>query len=105
MALTSLYFDPPELVQGKSTTMVAVFQNQGTERVSDGSAIIKVDSQAREISLPDLEPGASCEVRENITLPEGRAKREMYLEVKAETKKAEARYDNNGQRIVISERK
>ena len=105
MALTSLYFDPPELVQGKSTTMVAVFQNQGTERISDGSAIIKVDSKAKEIPLPDLDPGASCEVREDITLPEGRAKREMYLEVRAETKRTEATLDNNGQRIVISERK
>ncbi|MBR5902395.1 S8 family serine peptidase [bacterium] len=105
MALTSLYFDPPDLVQGKSVTMVAVFQNQGTERVSDGSAIIKVDSGVKEIPLPALDPGASYEVREDLTLPEGRAKREMYLEVKVETKRAEARLDNNGQRIVISERK
>ena len=105
MALTSLYFDPPNLVQGQSVTMVAVFQNQGTERVSDGSAIIKVDSKTKEILLPALDPGASCEVREDLALPEGRAKREMYLEVKVETKRTEARLDNNGQRIVISERK
>ena len=55
--------------------------------------------------MPALDPGASCEVREDLALPEGRAKREMYLEVKVETKRTEARLDNNGQRIVISERK
>ena len=101
LALASLYFDPPELVQGGKTEMVAVFQNRGTERIVDGAAVVKVDDRETKELLPYLEPGASCEIRKEITLPEGRAKTEMYLEIKAETS-SDARYENNGQRISIS---
>jgi len=104
LALASLYFDPPELVQGGKTEMVAVFQNRGTGRIVDGAAVIKVDDSESKELLPHLEPGASCEIRKTIVLPEGRAKMEMYLEIKAETSSDE-RFENNGQRILISKEK
>ena len=104
LALASLYFDPPELIQGESTEMVAVFQNRGTERIVDGAAVIKIDEKEEKVLLPYLEPGASAEVRRSINLPEGRAKREMYLEIRADAS-SDARFENNGKRILISQGK
>jgi len=102
LALASLYFDPPELIQGGRTVLVALFENRGTERIADGAALIKIDDNLEEERLPLLEPGDSCEVRKELTLPEGRAKREMYLEIKASAD-GDARYENNGRRIMISQ--
>ena len=45
LALSSLYFDPPELIQGEKSEMVAVFQNRGTDRIVDGAAVIKIDDK------------------------------------------------------------
>ena len=104
LALASLYFDPPELIQGESTEMVAVFQNRGTERIVDGAAVIKIDDKIEKVLLPYLEPGASAEVRRSFNLPEGRAKREMYLEIKADAS-SDAHFENNGKRILISQGK
>ena len=104
LALASLYFDPPELIQGESTEMVAVFQNRGTERIVDGAAVIKIDDKIEKVLLPYLEPGASAEVRRSFNLPEGRAKREMYLEIRADAS-SDARFENNGKRILISQGK
>lgn len=104
LALASLYFDPPELIQGESTEMVAVFQNRGTERIVDGAAVIKIDEKEEKVLLPYLEPGASAEVRRSINLPEGRAKREMYLEIRADAS-SDAHFENNGKRILISQGK
>lgn len=104
LALASLYFDPPELIQGESTEMVAVFQNRGTERIVDGAAVIKIDDKVEKVLLPYLEPGASAEVRRSFNLPEGRAKREMYLEIKADAS-SDAHFENNGKRILISQGK
>ena len=104
LALASLYFDPPELIQGESTEMVAVFQNRGTERIADGAAVIKIDDKVEKVLLPYLEPGASAEVRRSFNLPEGRAKREMYLEIKADAS-SDAHFENNGKRILISQGK
>ena len=101
LALSSLYFDPPELIQGEKSEMVAVFQNRGTERIVDGVAVIKIDDKEEKVLLPYLEPGASAEVRRSFNLPEGRAKKEMYMEIKAEAS-SDARYENNGKRILIS---
>ena len=104
LALAGLYFDPPELIQGESTEMVAVFQNRGTERIVDGAAVIKIDDKVEKVLLPYLEPGASAEVRRSFNLPEGRAKREMYLEIKADAS-SDAHFENNGKRILISQGK
>ena len=104
LALASLYFDPPELIQGESTEMVAVFQNRGTERIVDGAAVIKIDDKIEKVLLPYLEPGDSAEVRRSFNLPEGRAKREMYLEIRADAS-SDARFENNGKRILISQGK
>lgn len=104
LALASLYFDPPELIQGESTEMVAVFQNRGTERIVDGAAVIKIDDKIEKVLLPYLEPGASAEVRRSFNLPEGRAKREMYLEIRADAS-SDAHFENNGKRILISQGK
>lgn len=104
LALASLYFDPPELIQGESTEMVAVFQNRGTERIVDGAAVIKIDEKEEKVLLPYLEPGASAEVRRSFNLPEGRAKREMYLEIRADAS-SDAHFENNGKRILISQGK
>ena len=93
-----------ELIQGESTEMVAVFQNRGTERIVDGAAVIKIDEKEEKVLLPYLEPGASAEVRRSINLPEGRAKREMYLEIRADAS-SDARFENNGKRILISQGK
>ena len=101
LALSSLYFDPPELIQGEKSEMVAVFQNRGTERIVDGAAVIKIDDKEEKVLLPHLEPGASAEVRRSFNLPEGRAKKEMYMEIKAEAS-SDAKYENNGKRILIS---
>ena len=104
LALSSLYFDPPELIQGESTEMVAVFQNRGTDRIVDGAAVIKIDDHEEKVLLPHLEPGTSAEVRRSFNLPEGRAKREMYLEIRADAS-SDAHYENNGKRILISQGK
>ena len=104
LALSSLYFDPPELIQGESTEMVAVFQNRGTDRIVDGAAVIKIDDHEEKVLLPHLEPGASAEVRRSFNLPEGRAKREMYLEIRADAS-SDAHFENNGKRILISQGK
>ena len=104
LALASLYFDPPELIQGESTEMVAVFQNRGTDRIVDGAAIIKIDDHEEKVLLPHLGPGASAEVRRSFNLPEGRAKREMYLEIRADAS-SDAHFENNGKRILISQGK
>ena len=102
LALTSLFFDPPKLIQGQTTEAVVVLQNQGTSTITDGSVVITVDGKEEESPLPKLAPNESCEFRKIIRLPEVRVQREMIVEIKAKTKKNDERYENNARRILIS---
>ena len=73
LALASLYFDPPELIQGESTEMVAVFQNRGTERIADGAAVIKIDDKV-ELADPGKKIARLQEQAEKLESQESKVK-------------------------------
>jgi len=64
-ALTSLYFEPADLIPGTDVKVHFVIQNQGNRTISFGKFLYEVGEEKNEISVPKLNVG-ECE---QITLP------------------------------------
>jgi subtilisin family serine protease len=101
LAVTSLYFDPPELYPGEQVEVVFVVQNQGTQPITDARWRDTIAGARSETRLPHLAPGECYAVNRLWIVPETLPGGSVRFEGHARTSNTEESLDNNGRAMSL----
>ncbi len=101
LAVTSLYFDPPDLRAGQSLSVVFVVQNQGTHPITDARWRDNIAGARSEMRLPHLAPGACYAVTRPWIVPDKVPGSGLRFEGVAKTSQTEESLDNNGKALTV----
>ncbi len=101
LALTTIYFDPPELRLGMSAEVVFVVQNRGSRPVRGAKLITRIAGAAQEHVLGALQPSQCVELHRTMTIPAAMPDQTLRVEGAVYLREADADPANNGRVIVL----
>jgi subtilisin family serine protease len=100
-SVTTIYFDPPGLEPGLSTTVRYVVQNQGARTLRDCRFATSVLGEQKFETLDDLKPGECVEITRDwkvpAEVPEGSLRIEGYVDPGA----SDSEPEDNGRAVIL----
>ncbi|MCX7001800.1 MAG: S8 family serine peptidase [bacterium] len=103
LAVTSLYFDPPDLRAGQAVSVVFVVQNQGTHPITDARWRDNIVGARSDMRLPHLAPGECFAITRPWIVPDTLPGGSVRFEGSAKTSQNEESMDNNGKAISLNQ--
>jgi subtilisin family serine protease len=103
LAVTSLYFDPPDLRAGQSLSVVFVVQNQGTHPITDARWRDSIAGARSNMRLPHLAPGACYAITRPWIVPDTLPGGSVRFEGATRTSQNEESLDNNGKALSLQQ--
>ncbi len=100
-ALTTLYFEPANLVPGSDVKVHFVIQNQGNRTISFGKFLYEIGEEKKEISVRKLNVGECEEITLPWTVPLEKPQKEMRIQGYFKISEADDEPKDNGQAVIL----
>jgi len=100
-ALTTLYFEPADLVPGSDVKVHFVLQNQGNRTISLGKFLYEIGEEKKDISIRKLNVGECEEIILPWTVPAEQPQGEMRIQGYFKISNADDEPMDNGQAVIL----
>ncbi len=100
-ALTTLYFEPANLVPGSDVKVHFVIQNQGNRTISFGKFLYEIGEEKNDISIKKLNVGECEDITLPWTVPLKKPQKEMKIQGYFKIGEADDEPKDNGQAVIL----
>jgi subtilisin family serine protease len=100
-ALTTLYFDPPELKPGLPVTVHYVIENQGTRTIRGAKFVSSIAGNRSETDVNDLSVGECVDISRPWVVPEEMPERTPTIEGVFRISEVDGEPQDNGQCVIL----
>ncbi len=100
-ALTTLYFEPANLLPGSETKVHFVIQNQGNRTISFGKFLYQIGEEKNDVSVRKLNVGECEDITLSWTVPSEKPEGEMRIQGYFKISEADDEPMDNGQAIIL----
>lgn len=101
MALSTIYFEPPELRLGMEADVHFVVQNRGSRPVRGAKLITRIAGMPETHFLSELQPSECVEVRRRMTIPAAMPDQPLRIEGAVMLREADAMPHDNGRVVTL----